>query len=152
MEISNEQIGFPLLGGVAIAGKNQPLAIAGEHRESIERSVGGDALQVASILADQIEIEVPSFGIGHVAGEDDMLAIGMPERSKVCRAVVGNLAHFAAIGVHHHQLHLGWPHQPFFQQCLVLSQLFPFRSAGAEDDFFPVPGVECPAIVARQVG
>src|SRR3990170_8724252 len=122
--ICDEDIGIAGLAAVAVGGKNQVLAVGGEHGEAVEAVLVGHPLLTGAVRVHQVQIEFAAAGVGMVAAEDDSFAVGMEEGREIGSAVVSDLALVAAVGVHDEQFQSRGTDQVFAQQCAVVLDLF----------------------------
>src|SRR6516164_8367452 len=131
---------------VAVGGPDEALPVGGEHGESIEIGVVGDALLSGAVFVDDVEIEVAAiFGIGLIRSKNDALAVGQPIRTKVGRAVSSDLVLVGAVGVHNPDFQVARTDEAGGVKVLVVLDFFGgLGMLGAVDDFRAVVRPEGP--------
>ena len=94
-----------------------------------------DLLLIRAVDIDEKEIEVPALGVGVIGGKNNLFAARMEERRKAGRAEAGDLPLVAAVGVHDKNFQLARTDEIFFEQRLIICQLFwRLRVAGTVND------------------
>src|SRR5215469_6138079 len=99
--VGDEDVGLVRDLSVAVGGPDQTLAIGGEHGESVEIGVIGDALLPGAFFVDDVKIEVaPIFRVGLMRSENDALAVRQPIRTEVGGTVPSDLVLVGTVSVH----------------------------------------------------
>src|SRR3954468_20353720 len=99
--VRHEDVRFMRVCIVAVGCPNQLPSVSAEHRESIEGGRGGHLLETGTVGVYEKQIEISELRIGvMVRGEDDLLSIRRPRRTKARSTEVSDLFLPASIGVH----------------------------------------------------
>src|SRR5262249_55411970 len=148
--IRNEDVRFTFGFSMPVGRPDQLLPIVGEHRKSVESLVKGDLLKSGTVAVDQEQIGIGTARIGviNIGSENNLAAVWMEIRRKICGAVLCELSLVAAVRPHNHDFKFGRHDKIFREQILVLSNFFGcFWPAGTPDNPLAILGMPRPSVV-----
>src|SRR5437870_8553816 len=135
-----------------IRSPNQLFAILSEHREPIEAFIERDLLKSCAVAVHKIQIKIgaPRVRVIHIRSENDLPAIWVKIRGKVCSAIMSKLFLIAAVGAHEHDFHFCRHYQIFCEEIFILRNLFwSLWTAGTPNDPLAILGMPGAAVIAQ---
>src|SRR5215471_17219716 len=102
--IRNEDVRFTFRFPMPVGSPDQLLPIIGEHRKSVEPFVKRDLLKSGTVAVDQEKVEIGTARIWiiNIGSENNLPAIWMEIRRKICCTIVCELSLVAAVRPHDH--------------------------------------------------